>query len=923
MLHNAVTRWRCLAAILAVSLAVLTGCAQSTAVKPTTDAPSTEAVEAGKKITGIRSAESAEAAAVVIEGNQDLAYTSVKQPFPAGVVLYFPDTELSLTDVDTDSIQDSAVIESIQTSEMTEKGVTARVEILLKEDAAYEVDSTDGRLTVTFPIPANEAAKEASIAAAAPKTEKKAEPEALPQTEPPSGPPATKLESVTTAAMADGTQVYVNADGVINDYKTFTVTNPARIVFDIYGVKADTRKEEQQQVGTRWVRRVRHFGYPDRVRLVLDTRPAYLDQYRALPTNDGLVVLVGKETGSEPAGPAAAAEPAAVATQTAVDGKPAWVNRVDFSSEESGSSTVIVGTTRPVRYDIERIEDRRLLVTLYNTRLPSYQNRPLITTRFTSAVDRISPAQADKKKNLTLVTVELRENVPYRVEQVEDLLLVHFEPSDIPPKPFEQAQLPEWKRVLAESVAEAEVQAPEAAPDAETAGAEPAMPPPEAPPEAITAPPAGIEAGAQRYTGEKIALDFYETDIKNVFRILREISGQNFAIDKDVTGKVTLTLDDPVPWDQVLDLVLKMNQLGMVQEGNIIRIATLQTLAKEEELQRGRLEARLKAEEQKEALDPLETVYFPISYANAQSDVRPHLESLLTKGRGSITVDDRTNLIIFTDVPSKVGQARQLVKKLDTVTPQVLIEARIVEATTSFTRNFGINWSTTTDSIAGGLSAGGPSLGGIGPDSSSALGGNLIYDLAVNLGVASFGTAGIAFNKIGGTPLTLNAQLQAMEALSEGKIISTPRVITLDNKAATIKQGTEFPYNKLDADGNTTTEFLDIVLQLTVTPHVTPDDRIAMNIQITKADQAGIINNVPILATKEAQTELLVNDGETFVIAGIIKNTVNEGSDGIPGLMHVPLLGWLFKNKQLSDQKEELLIFITPKIIRLEQRSFS
>jgi type IV pilus assembly protein PilQ len=369
---------------------------------------------------------------------------------------------------------------------------------------------------------------------------------------------------------------------------------------------------------------------------------------------------------------------------------------------------------------------------------------------------------------------------------------------------------------------------------------------------------------------------------------------------------VTLTLDDPVPWDQVLDLVLKMNQLGMVQEGNIIRIATLQTLAKEEELRRGQLEARLKAEEQKEALDPLETAYFPISYANAQSDIRPHLESLLTKGRGSITVDDRTNLIIFTDVPSKVEQARHLVKKLDTVTPQVLIEARIVEATTSFTRNLGVKWDTT-----------------IGPDESTALGGEIIYDLATDLSVASFGTAGFAFTKIGGTAMTLNAELQAMEALSEGKIISTPKVITLDNKAATIKQGTEFPYNKLDADGNTTTEFLDIVLELTVTPHVTPDDRIAMTIQITKADQSGIINNVPILATKEAQTELLVNDGETFVIAGIIKNTVTEGSDGIPGLMHVPLLGWLFKNKQLSDQKEELLIFITPKIIRLEQRSFS
>jgi type IV pilus assembly protein PilQ len=417
----------------------------------------------------------------------------------------------------------------------------------------------------------------------------------------------------------------------------------------------------------------------------------------------------------------------------------------------------------------------------------------------------------------------------------------------------------------------------------------------------------GVRAGEKKYTGEKIALDFYDTDIKNVFRILREISGQNFAIDKDVTGKVTLTLDKPVPWDQVLDLVLRMNQLGSVQEGNITRIATLQTLAREEELRRGQFEARLKAEEQQEALEPLTTVYMPISYANASSDIQPHLEPLLTKGRGSISVDQRTNLIIFTDVPSKVEQAKEIVKRLDTVTPQVLIEARIVEANANFARNFGIDWEAT-----------------IGPSYSGNLGGDIGYNLATNnLGVANTGVLGITFNKIGGTPLTLNAQLQALESLGEGKIISTPKIITLDNKAATIKQGTQFPYNKLDADGNTTTEFIDIVLQLTVTPHVTPDDRIAINVQITKADQTGLVGNIPVLATKDATTELLVNDGETFVIAGIIKNTVTEGQDGVPGLMHIPLLGWLFKNKVLSDAKEELLIFITPKIIRLEQRNFS
>jgi type IV pilus assembly protein PilQ len=900
--------------MLAFCLAVLMGCAQSSAVKPTTE---TEESAPPKMITGLRTAQSGDSETVFIEGNQDLVYTSVKQAFPAGVILYFPDTALFLSQVQTDSLKDSAVIESVKTSEMTEKGTTSRIEILLKEDAPYQVDSMPGGLKIAFTKPTTKAEPTAALSQPAKETES---PKAVVTK------PATALESVVTTALENGQQVAIRADGTISNYKSFTVTNPARIVFDIFGIKADTKKEEQQEVGTRWVRRVRYFGYPDKVRVVLDTRPAYLDQYRADSTADGLVVVVGEGKAQKTPAPQATAPDSAKGAGTAAPvvaagGKPAWVNRVDFSSEEAGTSTVIIGTTRPVRYDVEKTEDRRLVVKLYNTRVPSYQQRPLITTRFNSAVDRISPIQPAGSKDLTLVTVELRESVPYRVEQVDDLLMVHFEPSSIPPKPFEQARLPEWKRVLTESAtqatpapgAEAAAAAPATAGAAGTMAAEGKAVSETTAPTPAAGPPAPAAApvrGAQKiYTGEKIALDFYDTDIKNVFRILREISGQNFAIDKDVTGKVTLTLDKPVPWDQVLDLVLRMNQLGMVREGNITRIATLQTLAKEEELRRGQLEAQLKAEEQQDALEPLVTTYIPINYANAESDIRPHLESLLTKGRGSISVDSRTNLIIFTDVPSKVEQAKEIVKKLDTVTPQVLIEARIVEATTNFARNFGVDWDATVNQ---------------GGQPSGTLGGNIQYDFATNnLGVANTGVLGIQFTKIGGTPFTLNAQLQALESMGEGKIISTPKIITLDNKAATIKQGTQFPYNKLDADGNTTTEFIDIVLQLTVTPHVTPDDRISMNIQITKADQTGLVGNIPVLATKDAQTELLVNDGETFVIAGIIKNTVNEGSDGVPGLMHVPLLGWLFKNKTVSDQKEELLIFITPKIIRLEQRNFS
>ena len=244
----------------------------------------------------------------------------------------------------------------------------------------------------------------------------------------------------------------------------------------------------------------------------------------------------------------------------------AWVNKIDFLSESDGKSTVVVGTTHPVNYNMKKVSPQKIELHLLNTKIPSYRQRPLITTRFTSAVDRVVPYQPSKNGQQTVVTIEMREPVPYFTEQVENMLLIHFEASSVPPKPMEQANLPAWKQTMMA----------ESSQMTETSGAmpTPAMP---AAGNNVNAPVSPAKAAAQKddtllenqlyeddvelrtllaprkrnYTGEKIALDFYDTDIKNVFRILREVSGKNFAIDKDVTGKVTMTLDKPVPWDQV------------------------------------------------------------------------------------------------------------------------------------------------------------------------------------------------------------------------------------------------------------------------------------------------------------------------------------------------------------------------------------
>jgi type IV pilus assembly protein PilQ len=407
---------------------------------------------------------------------------------------------------------------------------------------------------------------------------------------------------------------------------------------------------------------------------------------------------------------------------------------------------------------------------------------------------------------------------------------------------------------------------------------------------------------SKRYTGEKIALDFYETDIKNVFRIIREISGKNFAIDKDVTGTVTLTLEKPVPWDQVLDLVLKMNRLGMVYEGDIIRIATISTLTAEEKAKQDQIAAEQKSREVVKALEPLVTEYIAVNYSDAGGEVLPLIQKVLTKNRGSVSVDQRNNQLIVTDTAAKIGQIKEIVSRIDTVTPQVIIEAKVVEVSDEFTLELGIDWQM----------AWGPT--------GSILGGAFGGDVAMNFPSASSSTVGFNFTKLGGTPLTLEATLNAVEANKQGRIITAPKIVTLDNKKAKIKQGVEWPYLERDSSGNATVKFKNIDLLLEVTPTVTPDDRILMKIFITKNDIGVITLGVPSLNTNEAQTELLVNDGDTIVIGGIIKKNEQESVTGWPGVKNIPLVGWLFKTATESQTNQELLIFITPRIVQLEQR---
>lgn len=731
---------------MAVFMIIFAGCASNMAAK--NENKDVEKDSSFKLITNISTVEDSKSIKVIIKANRLLTYTSVKQPSPLGIVLYFPETALKTSEAVY--VSDNEIVSSIKALELIKKGHTSRIEISLKKDISYEVTREETGLEISFS-------------------------------------------------------------------KSSVITGSGRKEIHNQALSDATRQG------------LTHVEQPEKS-------------------------LAGNIRSNIPAS----------------------INQVDFLNQEAGKSTITIGTTAPVRYEINKVNDRKIHLKIFNVKLPDYYRRPLITTRFESAVNRVIPIQRPSMKPDAMVVIELREGVPYFVEQTGNVLQIHFEASSIPPKPLEESKLPSWKKVLSQTTSEEKI--------------------PEKVDERIPFPEA-----TKKYKGEKIALDFYETDIKNVFRILKDVSGKNFAIDHDVTGNVTLTLDKPVPWEQVLDLILKMNQLDKVCEGDIIRIATLKTLKKEEDLRQARLDAAKKAKEQKIELEPLFTEYISVNYSNATDDILPHLENIRTKDRGSISVNERTSQIIMTDVADKIRQAKAIVKKLDKITPQVIIEARIVEANTDFSRDFGIKWNVTEGPF-------------------DALNGELEYEIALNQpGKASpANSISFTFENLFGTSFSIiDAKLMAQESQGDVKIISAPKVVTLDNTEATIKQGKQVPFNKLDESGNTVTEFKDIDLELKVTPQVTADNRILMKINITKNDLQFFESGAGVL-TNEANTELLIEDGGTVVIGGIIISKKDNIGDGIPGLSKLPVLGWLFKSKSIAESKSELLIFITPRIVRLE-----
>ncbi|WP_104984292.1 type IV pilus secretin PilQ [Sorangium cellulosum] len=431
-------------------------------------------------------------------------------------------------------------------------------------------------------------------------------------------------------------------------------------------------------------------------------------------------------------------------------------------------------------------------------------------------------------------------------------------------------------------------------------------------------------AGQQRrFTGRRIDLDLKDADIHNVLRLISDVGRVNIVTADNVSGTVTIRMRN-VPWDQALETVLQAKGLGVVRQGNMIRVAPIADLNKERELAIARRKSELQ-------LAPVETRLIPINYADA-ADLQARAKDMLSP-RGSLAVDERTNVLIARDVAGNLNQIEELVRSLDTQTPQVLIEARVVEATSRYVRDIGIQWggdgtfSAATGNptglifpsaigVAGGATDSNTPTGGLSPFSNQVSNPNFAVNLPAIVGQGTGGAIGFTLGSINNA-VNLGVRLSAAEATGMLRIISSPRILTLDNREARISQGTLIPFSQITAQGVQTT-FQEAKLQLLVKPHVTSDGSVAMHVKINRDEpdfNQTSARGEPTILKREAETDLLIMDGHTAVIGGIFTRNTGRNLDQVPFFGDIPVLGLLFQRRRASDTRSELVIFLTPRIV--------
>ncbi|HQQ62888.1 MAG TPA: type IV pilus secretin PilQ family protein [Pseudomonadales bacterium] len=678
---------------------------------------------------------------------------------------------------------------------------------------------------------------------------------------------AVKLENIAFSALPGGRfEVRMDFDSVPPEPQGYTIDKPARVVLDFANVES-ALKEKKFPLSFGSAKSANVLSDGGRTRLILNM--AALEAYQTRTDGNTFVMTVGSNDVRDVSKSAASLSERITASKSV--GRSS-IENIDFRRDENGEGKIIISMTDSNAG--VNVEDAggKIVLNFNNTQLPLNLRRKLDVTDFATPVVSVS---SDYDGSNSVVSISATGNYDYMAYQADSQYVVSI-------KQLSAKEQDDKKQKF-------------------------------------------------NYIGDKLSLNFQDIPVRSVLQLIADFTELNLVASDTVDGKITLRLEN-VPWDQALDLVLKTKGLDKRQVGNVLMVAPAAEIAAREREQ-------LETAKQLQELAPLRTEFVQVLYADAEEifklfgkDAGAGKDSNTTQGilssRGSAIVDKRTNSIIITETEEKIQKFRDLIKKIDIPVRQVSIEARIVKANTDFSHELGVRWGVT--SLPGKIGPKGYVAGGMngvrevynGKDVTwTNDAGGLSDSMVVDFAATASNAGSIALGFLNGSDNLLALELSAMEGDGRGEVVSQPKVVTGDKQKAIIKSGQEIAYQEASSSGATSTSFKELVLKLEVTPQITPDNKVMMDLNVTKDalnhwEVVGVSGKIPVIDTMGLTTNILVDNGQTIVLGGIFETSDSTSVSKLPFLGDLPVLGTLFRHTYRSDSKSELLIFITPRLLQ-------
>ncbi|MEE9422811.1 MAG: type IV pilus secretin PilQ [Gammaproteobacteria bacterium] len=672
-------------------------------------------------------------------------------------------------------------------------------------------------------------------------------------------PQINALQDITfTGLSGNRVQINLKMSTPITNPASFTIDNPARIAFDLPATKSSLGNRSQS-IGIGAAESVTAVEVKGRTRVVVNL--ANMVSYKTHIEGNDVVIVLGDSSSTTASAPAASST-ATASTATAYSDN---ISNIDFRRGTQGEGRVIITLDNPSIPVDMRQESGKIVLDFKGASISSELQRRLDVTDFATPVQMIDTTGSRNGVRMTITPTGDYEHLAY---QSNNQFTIEVRPTTKEEK--EQRRKKEFG-----------------------------------------------------YTGERLSLNFQDIEVRSVLQLLADFTGTNIVVSDTVGGNLTLRMQN-VPWDQALDIVLKTKGLAKRKSGNVMLIAPSEEIAAREKLE-------LEAQKQIEELAPLYSDYIQVNYAKAEdlSELLNSEDNSMLSERGTVALDSRTNTLLVQDTAEKLEQIRSMVTRLDVPVRQVLIESRIVLANNDFAKDLGVKFGLSRSSrfdndhffSLGGKEEGDVIFGG-GNSADDAVGTGFLIPgdagtegLLVNLPANNpAGALGLAIGRLGSHLLQL--ELSAMQAEDRGEVVSSPRVITSNQQEAVIRQGVEIPYQEASSSGATSVSFKEAVLELKVRPQITPDDHIIMDLDVSKDSVGQIFAGVPSINTRNVTTRVLVDNGETLVLGGIYEQETGQESERVPFLGDLPGIGWLFRTERNINDKSEMLIFVTPKILK-------